>query len=74
MQVLQRRTTTRIDRPNAADRAAESTLAQPARHREKAGKLQPPAVQRWVSLQLEQILLMNEGKLGSRSAVIALIS
>jgi hypothetical protein len=28
---------------------------------------------RWVSLQLEQILLMNEGKLGSRSAVIALI-
>jgi transposase InsO family protein len=45
VQVLQRRTTTRIDRPNAADHAAESTLAQPARHREKAGKLQPPAVQ-----------------------------
>src|SRR5579863_814554 len=60
------------------------TLAQPARRREKAGKLQPPAIQSWVSEQkpensslrrskvgsqskLEQTLLMNEGKSGSRS-------
>src|SRR5262245_54859311 len=37
-------------------------MAQPARHREKAGKLQPPAIQRWVSEHWEERRTMKASR------------
>ena len=39
------------DRPEDADYVAQSRWAQPARHREEAGKLYPPAIQSSASVQ-----------------------
>jgi hypothetical protein len=43
-------------------------MARPGRHREQAGKRRPPAIQKWIPLQMEQTFSHDEGKSGSNSS------